>query len=701
MNHSLTIPARDLDEFGMLPLRERNEVLAWLDALSYFDHASNKAVALSSLQVRYAGKIRVTKSTLYRKKQSFDVHGWQGLINGARAAGRASRDLPEEFIQFWQVLCAENQRKTAPAYRSLFYDHLIRGTMIPGYHGDWRRIWTDENRGYRIPQHCPYSPDRLTPTGWSLRNLARYAPDKFMLAAARIGMGHASQYLPRIPTTRAGLRIGQFYVVDDMEHDVKVNFAGNRKAYTPLELGALDLFTGHYASWGLKPIRELDNGEREHIRKHYMRALLVHLLCVVGYDPEGVTILGEHGTATVDADTLKRINVFANGKVSFDAGGLQGAPIAKGLFDGRPRGNSRFKAALESHHNLKHNELAHLPGQKGKDWASAPEEDYGRAKVNNALVKACIALEEERPDLINELSLPYMQFDRFREFVSLAYDRIGNRLDHHLEGFEEAGLTIQEYRMDPSMPWLPMAQLLELPGPARNAVQMVIESNPEKLVNCRRMSPAEAWHKNSDKLTRLSLAAAPDILGPEFGHKVAVNEHAEIVISDPDYRDRKHVFSAGIKMLDGSINHLNRKREIIVHLISPVDASFALISDTDGAFLGAAPALTRACRTDTETLHKNLGIRSSVLAHELQKLQPIANKKLRDREEADRRNLEVLSGRDPAAEKQEQEDRQKAAAKAMRGRGRAADVDDIYGSEPAPISNYESDADEGGLDRIF
>lgn len=701
MNHSLTIPARDLDEFGMLPLKDRNEVLAWLDALKFFDDATNKAIALSSLQVRYAGRLKITKSTLYRKRQGFEAQGWRGLINGARASGRASRELPEEFIQFWQVLCADNQRKTAPAYRSLFFDHLIRGTMIPGYHGDWRRIWTDENRGFRIPEHCPYSPDRLVPIGWSMRNLARYAPDKFMLAASRIGMGHASQYLPRIPTTRAGLRIGQFYVVDDMEHDVKVNFAGNRKAYTPLELGALDLLTGHYASWGLKPIRELDNGEREHIRKHYMRALMVHLLCIVGYDPEGCTILGEHGTATLDADTVKRINVFAQGKISFDAGGLQGAPIAKGLFDGRPRGNSRFKAALESHHNLKHNELAHLPGQKGKDWGSAPEDDYGRGKVNNALVKACIALEEARPDLINELSLPYMQFDRFREFVSLAYDRIANRMDHHLEGFEEAGFTIQEYRMDPSMPWLPMAQLKELPGPARSAVELVINSNPEKLVNCRYMSPAEAWKQNEGNLTRLSLAAAPDILGPEFGHKATVNDHAEIVISDPDYRDRKHVFSAGIKTLDGAINHLNRKREIIVHLISPIDASFALISSPDGSFLGVAPALTRGCRTDTETLHKNLGIRSQALSHELRKLQPVANKRLRDREDADRRNLEALSGRDPAAEREEQEDISREAKKATRGRGTRSDIDDIYTQKPAPVLDDLPETEEDGLDRIY
>jgi len=700
MSKALAIPASDLDEFGCLDSRDKREVLAWLDCLSSFESAANKATCLEGLAVRHHGVLRVTKSTLYRKRQAFAVQGWQGLVNGARVAGRESRALPEEFIQFWQGLCLSNQRKTKPVYRALFFDHLNRGKMIPGYGGDWRSIYTAERRGWRLPEHSPFEPYRLTPAGWGYRNLCRYAPDKFSLTGARIGMGAASSYLPRIPTTRAGLRPGQFYVIDDVVHDVLVNFAGNAKAYTPLELGALDLFTGAYVSWGLKPIRELDNGEKEHIRKHYMRSLLVHLLCVVGFDPEGVTILGEHGTATMRDEEVKRINVWAGGLLQFDAGGLHGAPIAKGMFDGRPRGNSRFKAALESHHNLKHNELAHLPGQKGKDRDHSPEEMYGRDKENNALVKACIALAETRPDLVNELALPYMSFERYREFVALAYDRINRRLDHCLEGFEPAGLLVQEYRMDPSMPWLPMTQLLTLPGPARNAVEMVIQSNPEKLVNCRTMSPAEAWASKAGNLRKLSLAAAPDILGPELGIRCRVNDHAEIEIADPDYRARKHVFASVIQRLDGFSEHLPRGREIIVHLISPIDSSFALVSTPDGAFLGAAPAMARATRTDVEALHKNLGIRSKVLAHEVGKLRHHANEKIREREEASARNAEAILGRDPAREHHEREAAKEDAKNATRGRKFEGDFDDLIGVAETLISDHGDEGDSD-LSAIF
>ena len=694
----LSIPLHDLDAFGLLCTAERDEVLSWLDALNLFA----KGERIPALASRFAGTIKVSKSTLYRKREAFAREGWQGLRNGARQAGRESRALPEEFIQFWQTLLLSNQRKTAPAYRSLFFDHLNAGKMIPGYGGDWRFIYVCENPGYRVPEFSPYTENAVTPTGWTYRNLCRYAPEKFALTAARIGLGAASEYLPRIPTTRAGLKAGQFYVIDDVVHDILVNYAGNMKAYTPLELGALDLATGHYASWGLKPIRELDNGEKEHIRKHYMRSLLVHLLCCVGYDPDGVTILGEHGTATVENTLLTRINRWAVGAVSFEAGGLFGAPIARGLFDGRPRGNSRFKAALESHHNLKHNELANLPGQKGKDRDHSPEEMYGRDKENRALLKACFALAEERPDLAQSLSMPYVHFDQFREFVSLAYHRMATRLDHALEGFEQAGFVSQEYRLDPSLPWLPMRQLAGLPGPARSAVEMVIRSMPEKLVNCRLMSPLEAWEKSSKNLIKLSPAAAPDILGPEVAIRSRVNDHAEIVITDPDYGSRKHTFSAVLQRMDGFSEHLSRDRDIIVHLLSPIDSSFAFISTPDGAFLGVAPAMARANRTDIETLHKNLGIRQKVLAHELRNLAPVAEAKLRERAEATERNVIALTGRDPAAEMHEQNNARADAAKVQRNRRPDGDLSDVFEASPAILEPAsEAFGGEDDLTSIF
>lgn len=697
MNQTPAIPSTDLDEFGLLPNKAKAETLAWLDILTEFDRAACKASALDNLSQQYLGVVKVTKSTLYRKRAEFGSEGWRGLVNRSLLKGRQTdRGLPEEFIQFWQGLCLDYQRKTSAAYRSLFLDILQVGKMIPGYHGSWETIWRTERPGWRMPPICPYNPDRLTPNGWTSRNLYRYAPDKFMLAAARIGTGEASRYLPRVPTTRKGLRIGQFKMIDDVWHDHKVNFAGNREAYRPLQLGSLDLFTGFYESYGCKPIRELGPNEKEHIRKHYLRALYVHMFCVMGYHPEGCTILGEHGTAGGDDAALKALQRFAP-EITFAAGGMQNLPICKGLFDATPRGNFKWKAALESAHNLHHNELAALPGQVGRNRDNSPVQLYGMDKENAALIKVCVALEEARPDLARELAMPFMQFDRFMEFLHLAYERINHRMDHRLEGFEESGLTVQEYRLDPSMDWLPMSQLDGMAPQARAALETVLESNPRDLVNCRRMSPAEAYDSHKHELRRLSISVAPDILGDEFAHKARVNERGEIVISDPDYKSRKHVFSAQVKSTSGDVVPLARGREVTVHLLSPMDLSFAFVSDPDGGFIGAAPAFVRGARDDMETLQRNLGLRQQALATEIRKLRPHANAKLRERDEAARHNLEQLGVDDPVEERDRREEATKAAAAATRGTRTSNDLDAFSPTETAAV---EQDQDDG-IDRIF
>lgn len=360
---------------------------------------------------------------------------------------------------------------------------------------------------------------------------------------------------------------------------------------------------------------------------------------------------------------------------------MQGKPIAKGLFDARPRGNFRWKAALESAHNLHHNELAALPGQLGKDRDHSPAELYGMNKQNEGLIKICVALEDSRPDLMRELAFPYMQFDRFMEFLHLVYERINNRMDHRLEGFEEAGLTVQEYRLDPSMEFLPMEQLMKFPPQARAATEALLASNPGQLTNCRRMTPAEAYHSQKHTLRRLSMAVAPEILGKEFAHSTRVDDRREIVISDPDYKHRKHVFSAHIKTLSGAVLPLDRGRKVLVHLLSPMDVAFAFVSDPDGTFLGAAPGKIRGAAEDMETLQRNLGLRQQALATEIAKLRPHANKKLRQRDCSARHNLDSLGIEDPVEKARLEDEAAEAARRALRTASRDVDADSIFGPD--------------------
>jgi hypothetical protein len=299
---AFAVPLQEMTDFGELPQAAREDVRLWLGILGQFAKAQSKSAAIATLRAQGH-----SQGTLYRKLARFREDGWRGLVNATRLKKVETLKLPPPFVDFWQAHVEENQRKIAPAYRSLFADFLLAGKSIPGY-GDWRAIWHAEHEHWAMPDQCPYRAYDNTPRGWGYRNLLRYAPDIYQLTAARIGTGAASQYLPSVPTTRVGLELGQFYVVDDMYHDLRVNFVGNRAAQIPLELGALELLSGHYCVWGIKPVREREDGTREHLRASYMRYLLAHLLCRVGMHPDGCTIVGEHGTAKVDTDLLDAIN---------------------------------------------------------------------------------------------------------------------------------------------------------------------------------------------------------------------------------------------------------------------------------------------------------------------------------------------------------------------------------------------------------
>ena len=348
--------------------RDRKPVMRWLAVLERFEAAENKGDALAALQREYAPVMRISQGTFYRKRTAWLEDGIYGLLPAKwRRAMADNAPLPLAFLEFWQEQCFTNQRKTSAAYRSLFWDYLLAGRVIPGYETDWEGIYLMEHPGHTAPARCPYFPHECTPRGWSERNLRNYAPGNYQLIVARQGRAAGRALLPKLPSTRVGLPFGRVFIMDDVEHDVLVKFAGNRNAHHVVELGAVELLTGHYCTFGCKPVRERADGTREKLRESYTRYLLADIACRIGFSRDGCLICGEHGTARVAGDLLQTLNKWAPDTFDFDAGGKLHHPILKGMFHGIRRGNFRFKAALESHHNLKKNDLAQLPGQKGAD----------------------------------------------------------------------------------------------------------------------------------------------------------------------------------------------------------------------------------------------------------------------------------------------------------------------------------------------
>jgi hypothetical protein len=407
---------------------------------------------------------------------------------------------------------------------------------------------------------------------------------------------------PLVVTTRVGLSCGEFYLFDDLWHDLKVNFLGvNRAALRPLELCCLDLFSGCKIAWGCKAMVETDDGGRQTISEKNMRFLLAHILYNIGYRREGTTLVVEHGTAAIREKMEENILRLTGGAVTVSRSGIQGSPALLGWYKGRGKGNFRFKGALESHHNLVHNVTQCLPGQIGKDRDHAPEDLHGRDQGNALLVKAIERLPAERRDL---LRWPYLQFQQFVEILSEIYRYINGRTEHRLEGFLEAGLTVQEFRLLPdSKHWLPASHVEKLPDQSRAAV-MALAERPG-MSRCRMMSPTEVWQRRS-ALVKIGAWGLPDIIGADLAVERRVKENGCFEFEDREICPGRLRYLARAMNAQGH-EILLKDGETYQTFCNPFDLRELVVCDAKGGFLGVCKRLENTCRNDLEGLKRAMG----------------------------------------------------------------------------------------------
>ena len=671
------------DMMGNLPFAQRDPINRWLDIIQEVERAEDKLAAVAQAIARHRGSLKISMGTLYRKRAAYLEDGVIGLFPAAaRRRFLDNTSLDPHFIAFWQQRCCESQRVTAAAYRCLFHDWLCAGRCIPGYGPrpeigmDWRGIYSLEHGGAQPPAECPYSPDRVTPKGWKSRNLYRYAPNAYALTAARIGTAAARELLPKLPSTRVGLRFGQVFIADDRVHDAKVKLGGNIAAHPVVELGAIELLTAMYCAWGCKPIRERPDGTREVLREVFMRYLLVEILCRIGYDPNGAVMIGEGGTARLPADTQALLKRITNDKFQFTSGAILNAPIARGLMPGVARGNFRMKAALESAHNRYKNDLALLPGQKGADPKHAPEDLAAKDSYHRYLMKACLALASTRGDLLSHVSTPYPDYHRYVEAVSLVYDRVAMDPNHRLEGWYESGFIVEEFLLPGFAGPQPMSILDDMSAEDRTIYLGMIRKDPRRQVN-RRMSRAEAFAhcERTTEVMRVSESRAPEILGRELGNVLTVNRDATLSVPDAYVPGREHGVAAVAVLPNGCQQPLDRGSSWLVHL-SPLNAREAYISTPDGVYVGKAPVLVPGTKYNVN--HANLAILRNMESQELKRLAPVAEKRLREQTEMREHNTELLTGSNPVADYE--------AAEARR--------EELAGFQPADLVG-EDDAAQG------
>ena len=638
-----------------LPSRDQSEIRTWMELLTRFDMSNDKPSEALAIQRDYGCRVRggLSFTNLYKKLKDWEEHGPLALVHQSRVRGlegapeskpgtRTPIKRNREFLEFWHGLVLKNQRKSEPAYRTL-YDKLRAGESIPGY-GTWVDLYRRDHPGMAVPDHCPYEAYAHEPSGWSKITLMRCKPDKWALKAAREGLHAASDHLTKIPKTREGLKRCAVVQVDDMQHNVKVTYDGNMKGQRVVQLSMIDVLTGYTFGVLAKPVIEMDDGTKAYLKGVYMRYLVHYLLCGCGIPEDGCMLCGEHGTARADKDIQDACESITGGKLKFHAGGLLSQPLVKGLYEGSPKGNPRFKGLLEQFHNLLQNELADIRGQIGsyQSLGNAPESIYGQDKEMATMVMAAVALEASKPGILGRLQLPYVPYSDFMALLYKAYDRCNARRWHSMEGWEQCGFVTGQYRLSTAQAWTDIATV---PQELRGGIVAAIQSNPDFYKQIR-LSPAEAWDMRATEVSVYPAFNTPMLLGSSMACLCKCTHDLELVFKDAS--TLREVTIAGI-VLDSNGDDQPLTREDLYKVwCNPLIPDKAYVADAEGRFLGVAPTLIKGRANDMETMKANLGTRQRVLAQEMKTLRPYANKLLRDRAERVENNVKEILGYDPA-----------------------------------------------------
>ena len=663
MNDLIVYKESDLDEIHKLLGAEDAKILkARAKAVAHFLRASDKDRAAEEIRAMLPELKGMSAKNLYKLASKFDPkRPLMSLADGRllrrlEAGGLAAN---KEFIAFWHELCLNNKRKTAPAYRELFA-RLRAGEVIPGY-GDWREIFAGENGGlYPAPDRaCPYEANLHVPKGWTARTLNRLKPDEFALVAMRKGMMEATmEKTPDIRRTRAGLKSGRVIQFDDMWYEHKVISPLNKKPQRVVEYAMMDVATGCIFAYLPKPVLETMEGKLETLKSVWTRYCYAYLLGTIGVPKEGVIIMGEHGTASADNDlrvTLARISggriefdgkrevVAEEGSVRFGAGGILTRPIEKGFYEGRGKGNPRYKGSLEGMHGYVKNELAGVLGHMGGGRDEHGEWVYGMEKHDDRLSAIVKVLESTRPGIGCRIVRPFMDYFDFRSIIDLAYNRINSRMDHRLEGWDEQGFMLPEYWNAAACAWVPVESVRNEPRVIQQAIYNAIQAGKIK-VRKRRLSPVEAWElRAGDREWKLPPSViALEVMGPRLCQTCLCTDKLQL-----HYKDLSTLTDCWVNgILDGG-GSLTRGVSYQVW-INPFEPLKAFIADMQGKYIGTAKVQEMFGYDDIEGVKRALAVRQTALAEERKRIQPALNRMLRKEAAIAAHNASAIFGEDPA-----------------------------------------------------
>lgn len=597
MNELAIIPKMEWDDYGALAQAVKDSFRARARAIYELDQAEKpgeRARELAS-QLGKSAKWLFSLRSLYRRE------GWRAILD-KRAAGpsalggtawkrqdESQMNLPPAAVRHLKKLFGDNKRASKTAARA-----FVR---------QWE-TWAKGDHSARIPgfEQCPAAGPWGVPVGWSPRNLMRYLPSKFELAAERRGQSYAvGKRGPQIFSTRADLWYMSHVMLDDVWHDNFVLFQ-RQGICRVLELDALEVFSGALVFWGTKPRLKRADGTFDTALAQYVPLCLAGLLSREGYAARGTEILAEHGTAAVSERVEELLDKASGGLITVRRSGITGEEQAVIGWRGQGKGNPRFKALLESHHSLKHNELAMLPGQTGLSRETRPEFTHGMLEADDDLLRAAQALAKTNPARAAQLRFRLLDYhSAFCPLLMEIYRLINARDWHKLEGWEKiAGNVLTEYRLAPTTEaWLNEDDFRQLPEFSQNAL-IAAAAEDKRYARARRLAPCDVQRRERPTLVKLPLWAVAELIGPEFGREMKVEGAYFNLISDNEIDTEPLRFESAIVDANGLRQQLPDDTYWCV--LNPFDPARVFVHDAGRRFLGVARRENRISRTDAEQL---------------------------------------------------------------------------------------------------
>jgi hypothetical protein len=576
---------------GTLPPEVRKEAEAWRDALLAVTKPVQKSLE------RIALMLGVSPKTARRKYDDFRHSGFdiRVLVNRAKVPEVESAITPD-FVEWMKAVVEKEHRKTSPALRK-FKKMWRAGATIPGMDN-------------ALPRH-------QLPAGFSDDNIRRKIADKFAETAMRRGLGIAlAKYGPQILTCRSKLWYGSHLMIDDMWHDNFVVFGRNSNAQIirALELDALDVFAGYLETFGCKPRFRRPDGTFDNLKESYARLVVASVFFNRGYSPRGSWVLAEHGTAAISEAVARILFDRSGGLIRLRESGITGEEQAIIGWRGQGKGNPRFKAALESIRNLKHNELGSLPAQTGKDRDSRPEYTHGELVQASEELKVLAALAIKNPQRAAAMRLKLLDYHaHFLPLLMDVYAELNHRDWHDLQGWEAAGNVAIEYRTTPSAAhWLTDGEFSALPEVSQQLLLQAAQAD-KRFIRRRNLSPAEVARRDRDQLVKIPPFVVCEILGDDCAREDMKVQGAYFnEFSDQELSPEPLLFESVITTPEGRVEQLPDGK--YTAFVNPFDLDQLFVCDARKRCLGIAPRVQRIDRADDEALKRAFGQREHRIA---------------------------------------------------------------------------------------